>query len=91
MDQSADETEDQIDSPQDPSVKTWRVFGRAVPRSQIVFLTQVVIVYIVIVACIVNLSTHNGSTELWTALLSSSLGYLLPAPQLEDVRVPPVQ
>lgn len=85
--------EDEVDTPPvvDPTVKVWRVFGSPVPRSEIVFFSQVIIVYIVIITCIINLSTHNNQTELWTALLSSSLGYLLPAPQLEDVRVPTVQ
>ena len=58
----------------DPSLKTWNIFGNSIPRSEIVFLTQIVIVYIVIITCIFNLSFHNGDTELWVALLSSSLG-----------------
>ena len=97
MDRSGDRSEekevDQVDSlPNiDPQIKVWRIFGRSVPRSEIVFFSQVIVVYIVIIACIVNLSTHNGRTELWTALLSSSLGYLLPAPHLENVHLPTVK
>jgi hypothetical protein len=48
-----------------------------------VFFAQVGIWYIVILAAIVNLSLNNGTSTLWTALLSSSLGYLLPNPKLE--------
>lgn len=95
-DNRSEEEEEEIDqvdalSNIDPQVKLWRIFGRSIPRSEIVFFSQVIVVYIVIIACIVNLSTHNGRTELWTALLSSSLGYLLPAPHLEDVRLPTIQ
>ena len=70
----------------DPSLKAWNLFGQSVPRSEIVFFTQIIIVYIVIITCIFNLSFHNGETELWVALLSSSLGYLLPAPYMKDQR-----
>lgn len=86
-------SEDQIDAPPvvDPHISVWKFFGRAVPRSEIVYLSQVIIVYIVIIACILNLSINTERLDLWIALLSSSLGYLMPAPQLENVRVPPVQ
>ena len=41
------------------------------------------IIYIVVVTCIVNLSIDNGNSNLWTALLSSCLGYMLPNPRLK--------
>lgn len=46
------------------------------------FYCQVAILSIVIVACIINLSLGNGNLTLWTSLLSSSLGVLVPAPKL---------
>ena len=52
-------------------------------RGHLGFWSQVVIIYIVVVTCIVNLSIANGNSNLWTALLSSSLGYLLPNPKLK--------
>lgn len=70
----------------DRSVKTWHIFGARIPRSEVVFLSQVVVMYGVIVSCICNLSLHNENTELWVALLSSCLGYLLPTPQITDGR-----
>ena len=97
MDDKRPETEeDLVDSPPpvDPTVRVWHVFGKRVPRSEIVFFSQVIIIYIVIITCIINLTTYNGRQEVWIALLSSSLGYLLPQPQLEDggnVRLPPEQ
>ena len=64
------------------SVRSWNVFRRSIPRSEITFFSQVIIIYIVIVTCIVNLSVGNGDSNLWTALLSSCLGYLLPSPSI---------
>ena len=43
----------------------------------------VIILYTVIVVSIYNLIVGHGDSTLWTALLSSSLGYLLPNPSLK--------
>ena len=54
-----------------------------VPKEEIVFFCQVIILYTVIVVSIYNLTVGHGDSTLWTALLSSSLGYLLPNPSLK--------
>ena len=61
----------------------WMFLGRSVPKVEVVFFTQIIIIYVVILTCIVNLSLGNGDSNLWTALLSSSLGYLLPNPSVK--------
>jgi hypothetical protein len=61
----------------------WVLFGKHIPKAEIVFFAQVIVLYIVIITSIVNLTLSNGVSTLWTALLSSSLGYLLPNPTLE--------
>ena len=61
----------------------WRVFGSRVPKEEIVFGSQICVVMIVVVASIYNLSVGDTKkSELWTALLSSCLGYILPNPRL---------
>ena len=52
-------------------------------RNHFGFWSQIFIIYIVIITCIVNLSIANGNSNLWTALLSSCLGYILPNPKLK--------
>ena len=64
------------------SRSNWNVFVNKIPKEEIVFFTQVIFIYIVCVACLINLSIGNGNSNLWTSLLSGSLGYLLPAPKL---------
>ena len=64
------------------SRSNWNVFGNKIPKEEIVFFFQVILIYIVCVACIINLSIGSGNGNLWTSLLSGSLGYLLPAPKL---------
>lgn len=65
--------------------KLFRFFGKQVPKAETVFISQVIILYIVIITCIVNLSFKNGISELWVSLLSYSLGCLLPSPQLKKI------
>ena len=61
---------------------SWHLFGRIVPKNELIFLSQVFILYIVIISCIVNLSLSIGESNMRTALLSSSLGIMLPPPTL---------
>ena len=61
----------------------WHIFGTECPKGEIVFLCQVVVLYTVIVVSIYNLTVGHGDSTLWTALLSSSLGYLLPNPSMK--------
>ena len=61
----------------------WDVCGRDVPRSEIVFFSQVIIIYVVVCLCLFNLTTNRGDSNLWSALLSGCLGYLLPNPTIK--------
>lgn len=65
------------------SERVWTIFGRDIPKAEIVYFTQILILYTVIVVSIYNLSAEKGDSNLWTALLSSSLGYILPNPTLK--------
>ena len=72
------------------SNRSWNMFGKSMPKEEVVYCTQVVMIYVVIITCIFNLSLHNGDSNLWTALLSSCLGYLLPNPHMKTKKVPNV-
>lgn len=65
------------------SQQSWSMFGARVPRSEIVFFCQVLIIYTVIVTSIYNLTTNHEDGHLWTALLSSSVGILVPNPTIK--------
>jgi len=69
------------------SSTTWEVLGHKIPKSEVVFFTQVVILYIVIITCIINLSLSHPLSELWVGLLSSSIGFLLPNPSIKQPKV----
>jgi len=61
----------------------WDVMGSKLPKSEIVYFCQMIVVYVIIVTSIVNLSLQNGKNELWITLLSSAIGYALPSPTLK--------
>lgn len=53
----------------------------------LVFYAQILIIVIVVVASIVNLSLNSTQhTELWVAVLSTSLGAVLPSPKLKHTK-----
>ena len=61
----------------------WKVGGREFSRTAVVFACQVIVLYISIITCFVNLTVSNGPTELWITILSLSLGSLLPSPKVK--------
>lgn len=64
-------------------VYDWNLCGRRVSRSAVVFFCQIIILYISILTCFVNLTIKNGPTELWISILSLSLGSILPSPKVK--------
>ncbi len=65
------------------NTSTWYVFGHHIPKQEVVFFTQVIILYLVIITSVINLSLHNGDPTLWSTLLGSCLGYVLPNPTIK--------
>ena len=61
----------------------WDMMGSKLPKSEIVYFCQMIVVNVIIVTSIVNLSLQNGTNELWITLLSSAIGYTLPSPTLK--------
>lgn len=49
----------------------------------ILFAAQVILLFIVVLTSLVNLSLENGNTNLWTMILTSCIGYMLPNPRLK--------
>ena len=62
----------------------WNMLGRRVPQTQVVYFTQMFMLFIVVIASIINLSLGDrkgaGPPEMRIAHLGSSLGMCLPAP-----------
>ena len=62
----------------------WHIFGYKTPKREVVYFSQTIMIYIVVMFCLIMLALERGTRELWVALLGSCLGYLLPHPSLEN-------
>ena len=72
-----------VDSRSSHSSTNWRFWGnRKFPKTEVVFFSQIVLLYIVCICSLVNLSLGNKN-QLWVILLTSGLGYLMPNPSLK--------
>lgn len=47
------------------------------------FLVQILAVFVVVCACLINLTMEWGNQHLWILLLTVSLGYIMPNPKME--------
>ena len=65
----------------------WTLFGSKCSRTALVFICQVIILYISIITCFVNLTACNGPNELWITVLSLSLGTILPSPKVRKTKI----
>ena len=65
----------------------WTLFGSKYSRTALVFICQVIILYISIITCFVNLTVCNGPNELWITILSISLGTILPLPKVRKTKI----
>ena len=61
------------------------------PKSVVLFVVQMVLICIIVVAAIVNISMYDKNKEMWISLMSSSLGYVLPSPRLKRSKVKQIE
>ena len=64
--------------------RSWILCGNHLPRSEIVFFVQTVLVFMLVgvsITCLALAKTCEETT-VWVAVLSSSVGYMLPSPKL---------
>ena len=62
----------------------WTLFGRKTQQSKVVYFTQATILYVLIITSLVNITLESKNLNLWSTLLASAIGYLLPSPQLKE-------
>jgi len=63
--------------------EVWNLFGYSLPKQEVVYFSQIIALYIVIIVGLINLTIQNEQSNLWLSLLSGSIGYLLPNPSLK--------
>ena len=60
-----------------------RICKDRIPQNKITFAIQIIAIYSIIIASVINLSLQHPDKELWLILLSSCIGYVLPNPGLK--------
>jgi len=63
--------------------EVWNIFGYSLPKQEVVYFSQIIALYIVIIIGLINITLQNEQSNLWLSLLSGSIGYLLPNPSLK--------
>ena len=64
--------------------KSWKFFGRTCNRFLLVLMCHFFVIVLILACAIVRimLSTTCEETTVWVAILSSTVGYILPSPKL---------
>ena len=64
--------------------QSWKCFGQTCNRSLVGFFSQFFIILLMLACCIVRITLAEtcGETAVWIAILSSTVGYFLPSPNL---------
>ena len=60
--------------------QSWKCFGQSCNRSLVVFLSQFFVILLILACCIVGITLAKTceETKVWIAILSSTVGYILP-------------
>jgi len=61
----------------------WIFCGTKYRRQQVVYFSQITLIYVVVISAITNLSLQIPPQSLWISLLASCIGYLMPQPTIE--------
>ena len=53
------------------------------PRNEIVYSTQIILIYVIIGISLYQLTNNQSNTEVWISLLSANIGYIILSPKLK--------
>ena len=62
----------------------WKFFCANVPAEEIIYFSQVLIAYIVIIVSLINLCLYDANVCLWSFVASGTISYLLPNPSIRS-------
>ena len=64
--------------------QSWKCLGHSCNRSLVVFLSQFLVILTILACAItrITLAKTCEETTVWIAILSSTVGYILPSPKL---------
>jgi len=57
-----------------------------VPKQEVVFVSQIIASFIIVIVALLNLSLNDCNKELWSALVGAGFSYLVPNPTFQRRR-----
>lgn len=63
--------------------KAWVLGSQRVPREEIVFFSQIIIIAIVVFTGLVNLTIGSDANSFWAGMVSGGVSALLPRPKMK--------
>lgn len=84
-------TTDKTEAPEEKSLQSmpvtdWSWCGARLPKNQVTYMTQIILVYGIIAVSLSQIILQSSDRELWLVLLSTSIGYVLPSPRLKFLK-----
>ena len=71
--------------------EAWRSCSSKIPKDDVVYFCQVILIYAIAITCLINLSVGDKeNNSLWWSLLSGCVGYILPSPRIEKRKDGPI-
>jgi hypothetical protein len=71
--------------------EAWTSCSSKIPKNEVVYFCQVILIYAIAVTCLINLSLGDKeNNSLWWSLLSGCVGYILPSPRIEKRKDEPI-
>lgn len=64
----------------------WKCCHHTVPRDEIQYFVQIILVYLIVIASMINLSLDIPPKNLWISLASAGTAYILPQPVMKHVQ-----
>jgi len=64
----------------------WKIVDKNVARTKFILtLFQMLMIFLVILSCILNISFGNGNSEMWVSFLGLAFGAILPNPKVKKI------
>lgn len=65
--------------------KSWLLGSKRVPREEIVFFSQIIIIAVVVFTGLINLSLGSDANSFWAGMVSGGVSALLPRPKMKKL------
>jgi len=69
----------------------WTILNNIFPQSEVIYFSQVILIYIISIVSLVNISLSQENSYIWSNLLCICIGYMIPSPSINNKNKPQLQ